>query len=87
MHKNIHIACKGHYIFKNQNCLNRDGTQFRVQELCESRGSHPGLVNLTVSVDVQQHLKKHDLVSFSIRGGRASSLRTCLDALLLSQSR
>ena len=43
----------------------------------------PSLINLTVSVDVKQHLKKPDLVSFSTQGRRASCLRACLDALLL----
>ena len=34
------------------------GTTFRVQELCESRGGHPGLPVLTshlVSMDVKQY--------------------------------
>ena len=36
----------------------RDRSQFKVQELCESRGGRPGLpvlMSLTVSVDVKQH--------------------------------
>ena len=39
-------------------CSSEREREFRVQELCESRGGRPGLsvlMSLTVSVDVKQH--------------------------------
>ena len=53
---------------------------FRVQEMCESRGGRPGLpslIILTVSVDVKQHFNNFDLGAQELResrGGRPGLL-------------
>ena len=52
-------------LYKN----NDSNSNFRAQEVCESRGGRPGLPSLispTVSVDVKQHSTSLSLVAFEL---------------------